>query len=81
MGKTPEEIIKGLIAPGAIFKRILRVLQDNLDHLHLDGPPEYQRGYAEGYRAAMESVKTVDGNLACEVTALRHRTMKKVITG
>lgn len=63
------------LRPGVIVKRILKRLRDSLEDLHLDGPPEYQRGFAEGYRAAIRGVESEDGNIACEVTAWRSRQM------
>lgn len=73
--KVPE--VEKLIAPGAVFKRILATLEEQVEDMHLDGSPEWQRGFMEGFRAAMRSVKVTEGNLACEVTALRHRKMRE----
>ncbi len=65
------------LLPGAIVQRILKRLRDSLKDLHLDGPPEYQRGFAEGFRAAIRGVEVEDGNIACEVTAWRSRQMSE----
>jgi hypothetical protein len=73
--------VEDLIAPGAIFKRILESLRKEPTGLCVDGPAEYQRGFHEGYREAyrnaIRDVQSVEGNLACEVTALRHRKMRE----
>lgn len=68
--------VEELIAPGAVFKRILKTLEAHAEDMHLDGSPEWQRGFMEGFRSAIHSVKLIEGNLACEVTALRHRKMR-----
>lgn len=65
------------LAPGAIFKRIINKLHECQTELHLDGSPDYQRGFSEGFRAATRVVESEEGNLACEITALRHREQRE----
>ena len=73
--KVPE--VEKLLAPGAIYQRVLKKLRNELEEVHVDGSSDYQRGFSEGYRAAISLVRSDEGNLACEVTALRHRKMRE----
>lgn len=66
-----------LTAPGTVFKRVLNALRSNREELHLDGSPDYQRGVMEGLRMAESIIKSEEGNLACEVTAICNRDMPK----
>lgn len=67
--------IEGLTAPGKIFQRILSAVSFARADIHLDGSADYQRGFIEGMLLAERIIKSEEGNLACEVTALAHREM------
>lgn len=65
------------LSPKGIFVRIQNRLESGLEDICIDGSSDYQRGFFEGYRLAMATVKTEEGNLACQVTAERSRRMEQ----
>lgn len=67
------------LRPGTIFKRIYEALRNGREEICIDGSPEYQRGFFEGYSAAVGTVKTEEGNIACQVTSARSRRIEEEV--
>lgn len=65
------------LRPGTIFKRIYDALRNEKESLCIDGPPEFQRGFIEGFNAAIGTVKSEEGNIACQVTSARSRRIEE----